>query len=107
MPARRVLTESELDALLAQAAREGWTQLALCHPNWRGDDETPRVKALAPTQLAKLTKLPALRSLHLRGLQIGDDGARALAAALPSVPSLTQLDLSDNSIGDDGARALA
>ena len=37
---------------------------------------------------------------------IGDDGARALAAALPQVPGLKELDVSNNNIGTDGEDAL-
>src|SRR5262249_27744881 len=42
----------------------------------------------------------------LRGNQIGDTGATALARS-PFLHRLTSLDLSRNQLGDDGARALA
>jgi GTPase SAR1 family protein len=48
--------------------------------------------------------LPALSSLDLRGNNIGDDGARAIADKLSA---LSSLDLSFNNIGDDGVRAIA
>ncbi|CAK0846032.1 unnamed protein product, partial [Prorocentrum cordatum] len=54
--------------------------------------------------------LPSMGALQVLGLAsngIGDDGAQALAKALPSMPGLQYLDLSSNGIGDDGAQALA
>jgi uncharacterized protein (TIGR02996 family) len=47
-----------------------------------------------------------LRSLDLRGNQIGDDGGEALAA-WATLSSTRHLDLSDNQIGPRGANALA
>ncbi|KAJ4452864.1 hypothetical protein PAPYR_12848 [Paratrimastix pyriformis] len=48
-----------------------------------------------------------MTQLRLYKNQIGDEGARALAAALPQSGSLTELDLRTNQIGDEGARAFA
>jgi hypothetical protein len=50
---------------------------------------------------------PKLRQLDLKNNSIGDEGARALAGALPSATALEGLHLGNNSIGDEGARALA
>lgn len=50
--------------------------------------------------------LPALRTLNLRSVGIGDEGAVALAA-VPWVSRMKVLDLAKNGIGDSGARALA
>ncbi|CAK0799306.1 unnamed protein product [Prorocentrum cordatum] len=47
------------------------------------------------------------QELWLGSNSIGDEGARALAGALPSLPSLQKLRLRGNYIGDEGARALA
>jgi Ran GTPase-activating protein (RanGAP) involved in mRNA processing and transport len=44
--------------------------------------------------------------LHLNSNSIGDEGARALAGALPRM-ALKEIWLDCNSIGDEGARALA
>ena len=45
--------------------------------------------------------------LNLGGNQLGDDGAKALAAAVAASGSLAELHLDDNNIGDEGAKALA
>ncbi|GCA65382.1 hypothetical protein KIPB_016988, partial [Kipferlia bialata] len=44
-----------------------------------------------------------LTRLHLSDNSIGDNGAAALAQALPFLTQLTTLCLDDNSIGDAGA----
>ena len=49
--------------------------------------------------------LQKCNSLDLKSKEIGDDGARALAAALEKNSALTSLNLFHNSIGADGARA--
>ncbi len=46
-------------------------------------------------------------SLSLRGSNIGDQGARSLAAALGATRVLQHLDLGENSITVEGARSLA
>ena len=53
--------------------------------------------------------MPELEQLWLNGNQIGDDGAKALAAAFAegAMPKLEKLYLEYNQIGDDGAVALA
>ena len=48
-----------------------------------------------------------LKYLDLDSMNMGDDGARVIAAGLAGLNSLEKLFLSDNAIGDDGARALA
>jgi len=48
----------------------------------------------------------AVHSLSLERNQLGDDGALALAAAVPKAPALTSLALGDNHIGPDGLTAL-
>jgi len=54
-----------------------------------------------------LPRNQALQTLNLGRNEIGDDGARALAEALPRNQALQTLNLGRNEIGDDGARALA
>ena len=48
-----------------------------------------------------------LAELDLQGNSIGDEGATAIAAALPQCTALKTLWLEDNSITDEGARAIA
>ena len=48
-----------------------------------------------------------LRALRLHRNKLGDDGAAALAAALPSLTPLTELNLGSNGIGARGVEALA
>ena len=50
--------------------------------------------------------LAECRELDLRANGIGDEGATALAAALPKMSGLQKLDLDDNRIGDKGKAAL-
>jgi Ran GTPase-activating protein (RanGAP) involved in mRNA processing and transport len=50
---------------------------------------------------------PALSELSLQFNSLGDDGAQALAAALPHARALAHLRLGNNQIGDAGAVALA
>ena len=47
-----------------------------------------------------------LKKLYLSNNEIGDDGAKQLAANLHHCTQLNQLDLSQNEIGDDGAKEL-
>ena len=49
----------------------------------------------------------SLATLWLSANQIGDEGAKALAAGVPASASLAQLFLDRNSIGNEGAKALA
>jgi Ran GTPase-activating protein (RanGAP) involved in mRNA processing and transport len=53
-----------------------------------------------------LAQNSSLTTLNLAGNYIGDDGAKALSAALAQNSSLTTLNLTDNEIGADGAQAL-
>ncbi len=50
---------------------------------------------------------PELDALYLGLNQIGDRGAKSLAAVLWQCPALTVLDLSHNRIGERGAESLA
>jgi len=56
---------------------------------------------------AALPRCPALRKLHLSYNRLGEGGARALAEALPQCPALEQLELNNNGLGEGAARALA
>ncbi len=57
--------------------------------------------------LTRVANDPQLTTLSLRGKNIGDDGVRALAAALGENNTLTSLDLELCNITDEGARVLA
>jgi Ran GTPase-activating protein (RanGAP) involved in mRNA processing and transport len=74
--------------------------LSYYHLSW-GDAEAKAVAAVLAAGAA-----PKLEKLYLAGNSIGDEGARALAGALPSATALKVLNLESNSIGDEGARAL-
>src|SRR5882672_2263328 len=70
----------------------------------RHKDKDLDLSGLGLTEIPlELCVLTGLTSLNLWDNEIGDDGARALAA----LTGLTSLNLWDNEIGDDGARALA
>ena len=56
---------------------------------------------------AALETNTALTHLNLASNSIGDEGAKALAAALKTNTALTHLDLASNSIGNEGVSALA
>jgi len=56
--------------------------------------------------LAEALPRAALKYLYLTNNSIGDAGARALAEALPRAPALEGLFLFDNSIGDEAKAAL-
>ncbi len=60
-------------------------------------------KGLAPKGLAFLAKSPALKDLSLRGVKIGDSGARALKGAR----KLERLDISGTNITEAGMLSLA
>ena len=109
------LTPEALEAVLAQAKAERWTELALRGPGFEpplgaralGNRASERVFTLRqrldhvpPTLLG----IDSLTSLDLAGNQIGDAGAEAIANNLSQ---LTALDLGSNRIGDAGARAIA
>jgi Leucine-rich repeat (LRR) protein len=64
----------------------------------------------AVTRLADSERFPGLHTLDISDNDIGDEGAKAIAGALPWCPGLTRirtLFISLNSIGDVGAAALA
>ena len=48
-----------------------------------------------------------MTSLDLRGNEIEDEGAKALAEALLMNKSVTDFNLDGNYVGDEGAKALA
>lgn len=116
MPAEQVqrLDLKDLDAVLARAKAEGWTELALPagkylqrralslqHSGWPATrvfilNEPLRVVPEA------LVRLKGLTALNLQGNQIGNAGAKALAR----LNGLTSLQLASNQIGDAGAEAL-
>ena len=62
---------------------------------------------LSTTLVTTHARLLKLEKLSLGNTKIGDDGAIALANALPVLLNLKELDLRNNKIGDDGAIALA
>ncbi len=111
------LASGDLSAVMARARAGRWPRLVILGshfplggrpdrwPEWlRAEERIFQLNSSAREQVGKLPSLPDLASLVLWGIDIGDDGARAIAASLTG---LTSLDLSDNSIGDDGARAIA
>ncbi len=115
-PCLQQLWADDLDALIAELARQGTTELVLLGPGV----ELPASGGQWPHQLRdkpiiyqlkepvedlaeQLGMLTQLTSLHLGGNQIGAEGAAALAA----LTQLTTLDLGYNQIGAGGAAALA
>jgi hypothetical protein len=111
------ISPAELDAVIARVRAERWPSFVLLGPRialdnvpehlpeWLRAEElvfqsTSPVKDLA----GKLRSLTDLAALVSSGNDIGEGGARAVAASLTR---LISLDLSANSIGDDGARAIA
>ncbi len=108
------IKQDDLPDVLARAASEGWTHLALIGPNasdaWIEDQDWPevvhlyrlreRLRDLPPT----LPPLTNLTSLNLYNNSIGEAGARAIADHLTK---LTSLNLDFNDIGEVGARAIA
>jgi Leucine Rich Repeat (LRR) protein len=100
--------------LFRRARDEGWERLALwprsrkrtpereqelLEAGWRFCYLVETVADLAE----QLNLLASLTSLDLRDVEIGDEGARALAALV----QLTSLDLGYNRIGAEGARSLS
>jgi internalin A len=109
------LNAQDLDAVLAQAKAERWTELALLAPESEprrqgqigGGWPAARVFVLAQMLVdhvpPALVAIDSLKSLDLAGNQIGETGAKAIA----SLTRLTLLDLAGNQIGDKGANAIA
>jgi Leucine-rich repeat (LRR) protein len=88
----------------AAALEEAQLRIALCVAS-RSD--TLDLRALGFTRLPQgLSELTWLVSLDLAGNGIGDKGATELAT-LPPLASLTSLNLEEADIGDEGAKALA
>ncbi|EOD05047.1 hypothetical protein EMIHUDRAFT_250346 [Emiliania huxleyi CCMP1516] len=80
------------------------TELRYMRLGW-GEEEAAQVAEVIASGAT-----PLLEELDLAGNQIGDDGLKALAAALGregSAPRLQELDLTSNQIGDDGLMSLA
>ena len=79
---------------------------ALCYKGI--DDEAAETIAKELVEIGLgLPGCPSLRTLDLRGNQIGDRGAKALASALEHNSLLESLMLDGNHIGDEGAMSLA
>jgi hypothetical protein len=110
------ISPEELDSLFDQARAEGWSRLTGIGPglSLKGKTETwpeslqtaERVFQLTTSVswLAdKLRALTGLTSLTLWNNNIGDEGARAIAASLTS---LTSLNLGGNNIGVEGVRTI-
>ena len=57
--------------------------------------------------LPRMLDKGSLTHLDLQGNSIGDEGAKAVAAAVAASGSLTHLDICDNNIGVEGAKAIA
>ncbi|HWO26635.1 MAG TPA: COR domain-containing protein [Kofleriaceae bacterium] len=130
-PAPKIISLSELDAVLDQARAEGWRELALHGPGGaelrsRGVPNAHKVYLIEPlgtairarrapkahkfylieplgTAISKLASLTDLTCLDVSGNLLGDEGAHVLA----SLTGLTSLSVSANRIGHEGARSLA
>ena len=80
------------------------TELAYVGLDW-GDAEVAQLAEVLASGAA-----PRLEGLYLGGNKIGDEGCKALAAALGkegAAPRLKRLELDGNKIGDEGCKALA
>ena len=106
------ISAAELEELLERARDEGWTSVSLISP--RATTAHELLQRLPPGHIYIIDTLPreAVRlisgltkvsALGLVGLEIGGEGAQALA----SLSGLTSLQLDSNQIGDEGAQALA
>jgi len=107
---RRLISPSEVDAVIERARAEGWRELALLGPfgarmesDTVSEAHTFYLREPIGARISRLSALTGLISLDLRDNQIGNAGARALVP----LTGLTSLHLSVNQIGDEGARALA
>ena len=117
-PTFYLISSADLDVVLERARAEKWRNLALVGPYYR-IAPIGRVRDLSsllaaggrhfqfdnriPALWERLRRLPDLTSVNLTGNDIGDDGAKAIAASLTG---LTSLDLRYNNIGADGAKAI-
>ena len=100
-------TGAEADAAEAQAARLAANLPEEEEPELDEDGKPkpkPRIWAFQKPPRELVLKL---RSLRLQRNKLGDDGAAALAQALPALTPLTELNLGNNGVGARGAEALA
>jgi GTPase SAR1 family protein/Ran GTPase-activating protein (RanGAP) involved in mRNA processing and transport len=92
----------------ARGQAEALRRIAACHATHAAELDLGglQLEALDDKILRSLCNvgLTALTSLDLQGNTIGDEGAKAIAAALRG---LSLLDLRDNSVGVEGAKAIA
>ena len=108
---------SELDGLVKRARGESWRELVLLGPSayvpslidywpqrWKVAAHVFKLSAIETGLVGKLQSLTGLTSLDLSDNQIGDQGAKAIAASLTG---LTSLNLTHNRIGTSGAKAIA
>jgi GTPase SAR1 family protein len=111
-----LISQNDLDQLLAQINAESWTQLVLLGPlavlpaaveDWPEEiklaNQIFQLKEHVDVLATKLQSLASVTSLNLWGNNIGEAGAKELA----TLTALTSLDLRDNTIGDAGAKELA
>ncbi len=104
------VTPRELQAVFDRLEAEHATRLAIIGQNRRLSVDAnvwPEIYQLSEPWLALADRVIRLRQLDrviLWGLDLGDDGAKAIAEHLRQ---LTSLDISDNSIGEAGSRAIA
>ena len=139
-PRLQRISEADLDGLIAELRRQGSTELVLLGPGadrpasvyrWLQElRDKPRIYQLNEPVRAladRFGELTQLTTVHLRGNEIGAEGAAALAALtqltslnlednqigaagaadLGALTQLSSLNLGDNHIGDEGAAALA
>ncbi|EOD17328.1 hypothetical protein EMIHUDRAFT_355829, partial [Emiliania huxleyi CCMP1516] len=92
------------------------TELSYMDLGWGDAEAAQLAEVLASGAAPRLEKLylegaaPRLEDLYLGNNEIGDEGCKALAAALGkegAAPRLEVLDLLGNRIGDEGCKALA
>ena len=98
-----------------QAREEAAALVFLAEQNWEdllaADELKLAVRNLGANEGKGLALVldwsPALRTLRLRGNQLGDDGVAHIAAALRRNPPLSSLELDLNELSDSGVKELA
>jgi internalin A len=117
LPEPQVISPDEVDAVIARARDEQWTQLALIglagnrqwwirhqlDEGWDWECIFFLESMIEHVTIRSLSELSKLRSLNIGGNGFGENGAKELAA----LTNLTSLHLSSNGIGVEGAKALA